>query len=187
MSGTQDGSLSDIFTARSSKRSPDSQTNTAPTNKRHKLNPNCETPSAGDPKKPADEKFRDWEKATLKPMGNTKLETDTCLTCIQQGRICGGTTLTDKGKCQNCDGVGNGYKKRVCYWKEEGIETYAQAQKKYNGRTLPSNTREGVAARRARKETPSTTTIDPVQDAQISVSAFPATFNSRDLGPFPQQ
>lgn len=135
------------------------------------------------------EKERDWTKATPRPIGTTKLLSDTCLTCIQQNRICGGTTLTDKGKCQNCDGVGPGYKKRVCYWKDEDKEilTYSDAQAKLKGRKLASNTREGVAARKARKEASSTATIDPVQSAQMSNAAFSPSLNNQSFGHFPHQ
>lgn len=104
------------------------------------------------------EKRKPWWKATYRPSGTTKAESDTCFTCIRYNRTCKGTTIDDKGKCENCQGQGEDLKsKRKCYWRVNHAYTYRQTRKKSkNPRYLPANTREARALRKqSQDQTPS--------------------------------
>lgn len=102
-------------------------------------------------------KPKDWTKATEKPSGLEKAEKDTCLTCINYGRNCHGTSLVQvemktSGKsdirCITCASKA-GHGGRRCYWKEpaKNINTYAQAKAEYHGIENQKNTRQGRLAR----------------------------------------
>lgn len=91
-----------------------------------------------------------YANAAREPLGMTKKESDSCLTCLRYSRRCKGTTIVifnGHKRCQCCANPGKGTAGRVCYWcnPEEGIYTYEDAQrllaKKLGGRVLAKNTR----------------------------------------------
>lgn len=97
---------------------------------------------------------RRFARAAEKPAGATKAEDDKCLTCLDMGRGCGGTSLVSvKGdlRCQSCvktdpDGSGS----RKCYWKDasRGIYTLTQAKAADpNGRINAANSGAGRRVR----------------------------------------
>jgi len=115
------------------------------------------TPTPAPRRKPKPDKEKDWSKAVVKPEGATKLETDFCLTCIQNNRDCGGTDLVlvrGEFRCKKCSEKDSTTGTRRCFWKDPAkkVFTYQEARAAAGYKPVYGNTRAGIAARKARKE-----------------------------------
>ena len=114
-------------------------------------------PSPSPRRKKKQEEDKDWHKAAEKPPGNTKAETDMCLTCIDYGRSCVGTEMVwihGEYRCKLCATKGTSTGTRKCLWKDvaKNVFTYQEARTAADLKSLPANTAEGVAQRKARRE-----------------------------------
>lgn len=128
--------------------------------------------------KPDTQQYYDSKGAIAKPIDgdNTKAESDSCLTCINQGSRCHGTAILD-GKCLAC----RGYNKagvvnreiRVCRWREDQIFTYRQHIAKYPNKSSVTKNKKKLG----NSEEPDLRTIFDVEDryAQKLIQAMAAT------------
>lgn len=114
------------------------------------------TPIPGPRRKQRPEKEKDWSKAVVKPEGTTKLETDFCLTCIQNNRCCEGTDLVlvrGEFRCKKCSEKDSTTGTRRCFWKDpaNNVFTYQEARAAAGYKPVWQNTREFRALRKGQK------------------------------------
>lgn len=89
----------------------------------------------------------DFESVSVQPLGDTKLESEKCFTCIQLGRSCSGIKMID-GRCEMCATKTGNSGSRKCYWRKPGIDTYEAAKKADTGAVYnEKNTRAGRTKR----------------------------------------
>lgn len=160
---------------------PSPKNDSGPSRKRKAGSADTETPAkrpkmvAQDAKPIAKKSSSQYANAAREPIGLTKRESDSCLTCLRYSRRCKGTIVVivnGHKRCQCCANPGKGTAGRVCYWynPEEGIYTYEDGQrllaKKLGGRVLKKNTRQGRQKRQRRSVRQNSTQYVPDDDEE---------------------